>query len=560
MPLSNSELARLQGSELELRNTPLRLNWEFSDLSANDGHGLSVTFACSVRPLSDPIERRMLQEVLLQGRRSVSANEVIFHFAPSLRAAAAKIAPQHGALQWLEEDSARTTMLDALRAAANATAFACGIEILAPYQIEIQSRSFENERLRLRQQANVERETAHRLEHLHRTAELLKEFQTLRQAAPEASPGRLLHSVSLPDRGAMLEASILASGGTGQSQQIWSVAGPYLVQVEVRQTGDSRLSTQPKLIALPPTVGPLRSVNRASIDGKTVLLIGAQSGAMLVDPDAPSEATVFMDQAMESPHGFNRVVFSPHHRRIYATHASAGIVCWDLDSPAAPLFARRTAEIAVPVSSAAPAVATYASYGGSYASIAGPGRSGAPSGPRNIHSLDSRLILTIGASLYLLEEDQVRMLPIEAGSEILALLPADQQLLAVCEDGTILALDGQTFGLINRERRAGRLRAASILPWFNNSRLLLVADDGPIACIGMDDSLVTQFASSYRGLRGVKASAALVVAVSPDRQRLVLWNSWDASHPAGEVFLTSLARHRIADLEVWGLSNHRSAS
>lgn len=560
MPLSNNELARLQGSELELRNTPLRVNWELSDLSASDGHSLTVAFTCSVRPLGDPIERRMLQEVLLQGRRSVGANEVISHFAPALRAAATKIAPQHGAQQWLEEDSSRTTMLDALRSAANATAFACGLEILAPYQIEIQSRTFENERLRLRQQASVERETANRLEHLHRTADLLKEFQALRQAAPEVSPGRLLHNVGPSDRGAMLEASILASADTEQAQQIWSVAGPYLVQVEVRQSGDSRVSAQPKLIALPPTVGPLRSVSRASIDGKTVLLIGAQSGVMLVNPESPSDATIFADRPMESPHGFNRVVFSTHHRRIYATHASAGIVCWDLDSPAAPLFARRTAEIAAPAPTAAPVVSTYASYGGSYASIGGLGRSGAPSGPRNIHPLDSRLILTIGASLYVLEDEAIQMLPIETGSEILALLPADRQLLAVCEDGTILALDGQSLGLIHRDRRAGRLRAASILPWFNNSRLLLVADDGPITCIGMDDSLVTQFASSYRGLRGVRASAALVVAVSPDRQRLILWNSWDASHPAGEVFLTSLARHRIADVEVWGLLNHHSAS
>jgi hypothetical protein len=40
----------------------------------------------------------------------------------------------------------------------------------------------------------------------------------------------------------------------------------------------------------------------------------------------------------------------------------------------------------------------------------------------------------------------------------------------------------------------------------------------------------------------------MVAAVSPDRQRLVLWNSWEGRQPAAELFLAALARHRIADI------------
>jgi hypothetical protein len=46
----------------------------------------------------------------------------------------------------------------------------------------------------------------------------------------------------------------------------------------------------------------------------------------------------------------------------------------------------------------------------------------------------------------------------------------------------------------------------------------------------------------------VTGSAEVVAAVSADRQRVILWNSWDGRKPAAEVFLAGLARHRVADV------------
>src|SRR5439155_20771299 len=77
------------------------------------------------------------------------------------------------------------------------------------------------------------------------------------------------------------------------------------------------------------------------------------------------------------------------------------------------------------------------------------------------------------------------------------------------------------------ERRCGAITAAGVLPWMGTSRLLLASEDGPICCVGGDDPLVTQYTSPHRGFRGVAASGATVAAISPDRQRLILWNSWD---------------------------------
>jgi hypothetical protein len=77
---------------------------------------------------------------------------------------------------------------------------------------------------------------------------------------------------------------------------------------------------------------------------------------------------------------------------------------------------------------------------------------------------------------------------------------------------------------------------------------LLAGEDGSIDCVGGDDPLVTQYVSPHRAPRVVAGSSDLVAAVSADRQRLVLWNSWDGRKPLAELYLAGLARHRVADV------------
>ena len=61
--------------------------------------------------------------------------------------------------------------------------------------------------------------------------------------------------------------------------------------------------------------------------------------------------------------------------------------------------------------------------------------------------------------------------------------------------------------------------------------------------------MVTTYLSSHRGLRVVSAAADLVAAVSSDRQRVVLWNSWDGKKPLAELSIASAAKHRVGDIE-----------
>src|SRR5579859_5710005 len=136
MPLRDNELARRQEGRLELRPQPLRVRWSFGELLTRDGHELRAVFSCSARALPDPTERRMLEEVLLGSRYSLSDDEVANHFDPALRGAVQKAGEKHTAAEWTGDDSIKGEMIEALQAAARPVAFGCGIELLPPFHLD----------------------------------------------------------------------------------------------------------------------------------------------------------------------------------------------------------------------------------------------------------------------------------------------------------------------------------------------------------------------------------------------------------------------------------------
>src|SRR5205823_15020445 len=105
-----------------------------------------------------------------------------------------------------------------------------------------------------------------------------------------------------------------------------------------------------------------------------------------------------------------------------------------------------------------------------------------------------------------------------------------------------------TLERISSARHCGETTAAASLPWLGTTRLLLATTDGPICCVGLDDPLVTQYASAHRGLRALAASGDVIAGLSGDRQRIVLWKSWDGRQVAGEIHIGNIARHRAADV------------
>lgn len=548
MPLLHNELARWKNGQLELRPQPLRVKWVFDDLVTTDGHALRCTFSCSVQGLADPTERRMLQEVLLQGQHSVTDQTVVTHFTPGLRSAAERVASARDVADLLEE-SGKAALLDALRTAGKAVAFACGVELLPPFHVEAESPTLQQQRLRSMQRAAAEQQAAGQMEHFQRAAELLKQFQSLRASAPELSAGQVLQQISPSDRGSVLQTLLLASASSGapRPSTLWAVAGPYLVRIG---TGGDGAAPAPELLPLPESVGPLRSLQPAEVDGQRVLLVGARNGFLVVRPDAPSEPQIYADPELESPLGFSRVIYWPQQDRFVGCHGDGGIVQWARGHTYRPEDAIRTAELQPPGTLPPPRPQPQTLQGSIVASIApgGPGTARA-AGPRHLQLVDgSRIVFSLGSEIRGLGPDGLFTLPGGGGSEVVAILPDERRLYEVHEDGTICVRDRPTLEITCRERRTGRVRAAAALPWLGEVRLLLAGDDGPVQCLGFDDQLVTQYATIHRGLRLLAGSPTLVAAVSPDRQRLILWNSWDGRRTLGEVAVAAVARHRIADV------------
>src|SRR5204862_4022488 len=96
------------------------------------------------------------------------------------------------------------------------------------------------------------------------------------------------------------------------------------------------------------------------------------------------------------------------------------------------------------------------------------------------------------------------------------------RIIVIGSDGQIEQFDSASLSRIDSRRRTGELQSAGVLPWLGSNRLLLATCDGPIACVGEDDPLLTQYTSNHRGLRGVTACNDIVAALSADRQRIVL--------------------------------------
>lgn len=554
MPLLPNELARWRNNQLELRPQPLRLRWALGDFVTMDGHSLRLHFSCSVRGLPDPTERRMLQELLLQGGQSVNSETIVAHFTPSLREAAERVV-QAQPVEALLNDEGKRSIADALRAAGDAVAFACGVELLPPFLVEAESPTVQQQRLRAMQRAAAEQQAAGQMEHLQRAGELLKQFQALRQSAPELSAGQVLHQINAADRGSVLQTLLAASAGTGAAtgrDALWAVAGPYLVRIDA--AGEIEAAPPADLFALPDAIGPLRSIQPADVDGERVLLVGARSGFMIVRPSDLSRPQIYADPELDSPLGFSRVVYRPADDAFVGCHGDGGIVRWSRGDAARPAEVIRTATLHPPGAQPSPRADFQTLANGSIVTSMIGVANGVPraAGPRHLQQVDSsRIVFALGSELRGLGPSKPFEVPgetPETAADVVAVLPDARRLYVVHEDGTVCVRDRTTLAVTGRERHAGRVRTAAALPWLGEVRLLLAGDDGPVQCVGFDDGLVTQYATAHRGLRLLAGASALVAAVSPDRQRLVLWNSWDGRRPAAEVAVSALARHRIADV------------
>jgi hypothetical protein len=361
------------------------------------------------------------------------------------------------------------------------------------------------------------------VEHFQRAADLLKQFQSIRASAPELSAGQVLERITPSDRGSVLQTLLLASAKEDRASDLWAVAGPYLVRIDTSVT-----PPKTELTPLPPTLGPQRSVQTATIDGVRTLLVGARSGIMRVNTDALDLAETYSDPQVTSQLGFSRVIFAGDSLGLAASHGEAGIARWKLGETSEPSFRLGNDDLRRSYPSA-----------------------GASATARNLQPMgEGKLVFSFGNTLVGLDADSNAFaIPTASTADVIAIVPDERRLIVAHEDGTVCGVDRVTLEITCKQRTGQRIAAAGGLPWLGSTRLLLATEEGAVQCVGLDDPLVTQYGSAHRGLRAVAGSADVVAGVSADRQRLILWNTWDGKQPAEEIYLTGVTRHRIADID-----------
>lgn len=491
--LNDGELARRVDGQILLRPGGLRIRWDLRDLVTSDGHSARTIFTCTIKALDQQIERGMLEESFLATRASVTVDDVAMSFSPALRARLVE-SFRSQTIDAVFSESEKARLTDALTQAGKSAAFSSGLELLGPFELTLDCPT-------LTQQQTARRRATEQAEGLKRAGELFAQFQSIRTAAPELSAVAVLDRLGVSDQADLIKSILLASSSQGTTADLWVVSGNALVKIT---------DGSPKIVSIPQTLGPMRSVQD---DGEGNLLIGCRGGVMRLRPESPVDAKLYMAPAISSQLGFNSAIV--HSDRIWATHGEAGVVAWGLDQLNEP------AKLLRPQSAFAPG---------------------------NLISLNaSELLFASGGQLFHIGSDaELRTLGAPVGGNVVAIVVQDEQIISIHEDGLIFLRNQD--GSIESQRRVARLSAAASTPWLGDQRLLLATDDGPILCAGVDDDLITQFTSPYRALRIIAGTAKTIAAVSSDRQRLILWNSWDGRKPSAEIHIASLTQHRIADI------------
>jgi hypothetical protein len=507
--LHDSEFARRAESGTEIRPEPIRLRWQLTDLATSDGHVARGVFTSSARALPEPNELKMLDEALLGSRSVVTLADVVAHFAEAISAAARKYASGVDA-QTLLGDEGKNALTAAVMQAARAVAFCCGIEILPPAQVDLDCPTLQRQRFEEMQRQTAQRRAADQVSQLRRSAELFAQFEAIRAAAPQLSPGQALSRITVADQADVFRAAVLATAQKHAGANLWAVAGNNLVRID----GDE--SARAEILDMPQDLGPIRSVRGDDGGG---LLLGCRAGVLRANPASPADAARYRDPETTSQLGFNAAIMLGDS--LWAAHGQAGLVCWNLDQPDKPRVAVR------------PASSNIAAFA-----------------PRNLARFDSnRLLLSSGRQLIAASQDG-SLTPIgpPADADIVAVYSQPGRILTAHADGQIWSWNADELKLDGKQRRAGRINAAAVLPWLGDARLLLATEDGPILCVGPDDELLTQYTCSYPALRMVAGAAHAVAAVTSDRLRVILWHSWDGRNPYADLYFYGLTRHRIGDI------------
>jgi len=137
MAVAETEVARKEAGRIVVRSGAVRLRWVFDDLTSSDGHTLRAVLSAAVQAVDDAAERRLLEEAFLTRGSAVTSADVAEFFGNSLEPAARRAAGAGEAASLLS-DAGRNALLNKLIDMAKGVAFGCGLEVLPPFELELE--------------------------------------------------------------------------------------------------------------------------------------------------------------------------------------------------------------------------------------------------------------------------------------------------------------------------------------------------------------------------------------------------------------------------------------
>ncbi len=484
---------------------------------AADGHVVHCTFAARICALTSPTEQRMLAEAMLAQRNRVTIDDVRVHFQETLRSAAARTIATAPADQWMtpdaqqpssstpgEQTNATTTHLrEALLSASRAVAFTSGVELLAPFDLTVDSPTLIQARIEARQQHTLER-------HARRRAEIMQAVLAAGDDPAALPPlpdiadeeAHLLHLATLLDIQAMRHPRAT----------LHAIAGRMLLSIDI--TADE--VAPPRQLALPDDVGAFRSINLVHHNNAKHVLLGGQRGLLLFHPHYPSEFVAYVHPAIQTQMGFNAAVRWRDH--LWATHSELGLIGWSIHHPDAPAHAIAINTLTAP--------------------------------PRHLTILnDHRLLFIAGTAIHTLADDATVTRIDDLPAPALAIDHRDGFVCILRADGALEQRNPRSLDLIHVQPPSPDTLQGAILHCLYHPLRLLARPTGEIHLRSDIPAAVRTYASGHRDLRLLRAAPAHIAALSADRTRVVIW-SIRAAQPMADLLLAAMAQHRIADI-VW---------
>jgi hypothetical protein len=504
---SSPLVASRQGGALLIVDETFRARLSLPETDAVGGQTVALRVECGIRACDAEADRQMLAETLLPSGDTLLLSSVEQHLATALTQAVKKPLSEADAAALVENAS---SIEPVVQKALDGAAFGCGMEIVPPISVVATSPSIERQKKLDAVKARQEEVAKLQQAAFGRATDLAKQVESLKASGAKLSA--VLAASSGVDRGEILRAAFLTCADSNATLRI--AAGSFLVTVDA-----TKPFAEPKSLSVA-SLGAIRSLRNATLDGVPSLLVGTRGGVCAVDLNAGNVSAQYPLTGISSEFGFNAACVLPESRQVVATHAQLGAVTWNLDTPGEE------------PTSQSPGTAEYA-------------------GGRAVVAIDGRrAAFAAGGTVCILDEHgNVRPVAGSDGATILALVPWDElRLLAVREDGFIDVLDASTLDRLDRIRRGTRPTSASTIECLGANRLLLAGDEGPVIMCGIDDEAITQLGSTISGWRDVAAHNGRIAAVTSDRQRVVIWNAWEPSKPFAEVHVSATVRHRVADV------------